>query len=93
MRPARRRRTVVQIGDSEDFHRDFLPSFIEAQSAFHDGDADPNIALWTSTDPVTLFAARGLCDRRTERVTKTFRWVASEFSEAHDYEWELFASG
>jgi ketosteroid isomerase-like protein len=81
------------VGDFEDFHRDFLPRFIEAQSAFHDGDADPNIALWTATDPVTLFAARGWCDSGTEHVTKTFRRVASEFSEVHDYKWELLASG
>ena len=49
------------MGDSEDFHRGFLPRFIEAQSAFHDGNAEPNIALWSATDPVTLFAARGRC--------------------------------
>jgi ketosteroid isomerase-like protein len=42
---------------------------------------------------VTLFAARGLCDTGTERVTKTFRWVASTFSDVRGYEWELLASG
>ncbi len=46
--------------EAEDFHREFLPRFIEAQRAFHDGDPEPNIALWSSTDPVTLFAVRGL---------------------------------
>ena len=40
----------------EDFHRDFLPRFIDAQHAFHDGDPAPNNALWTDSDPVTLFA-------------------------------------
>ena len=33
------------MDDLEDFHRNFLPRFIDAQRAFHDGDAEPNIAL------------------------------------------------
>jgi len=81
------------MGDLEDFTRDFLPRFIESQRAFHDGDAEPNIAVWTATDPVTLLAARGRCDSGTENVTETFRWVASDFSGVRDYEWELLASG
>jgi hypothetical protein len=60
------------MAEFEDFHRDFLPRFIKAQRAFHDGDAGPNIALWSGADPVTLFAARGWCDSGTEHVTKTF---------------------
>ena len=28
------------MGDLEDFHRDFLPRFIDAQRAFHNGDPD-----------------------------------------------------
>ena len=77
----------------EDFHRDFLPRFIDAQRAFHDGDPAPNNALWTDTDPVTLFAARGLCESGTERVTQTFDRVASEFSAVRDYAWDLLAPG
>jgi ketosteroid isomerase-like protein len=57
------------------------------------GDAAPNNALWTNTDPVTLFAARGLCESGIEHVTETFRRVASEFSAVGDYEWDLLASG
>jgi ketosteroid isomerase-like protein len=81
------------MAELEDFHRNFLPRFIEAQRAFHDGDAAPNNALWTNTDPVTLFAARGLCESGTERVVETFQRVASEFAAVADYEWEHLASG
>ena len=77
----------------EDFHHQFLPRFIDAQRAFHDGDAAPNNALWTRDDPMTLFAARGLCESGTEHVTETFRRVASEFSAVSDYEWDIVASG
>jgi hypothetical protein len=68
------------MGDVKDFHRDFLPRFIDAQRAFHDGDPEPNNALWSTTDPVSLFAARGLSGIGTEDVTKTFRFVAAWFS-------------
>jgi ketosteroid isomerase-like protein len=81
------------MADLEDFHRDFLPRFIDAQRAFHDGDPRPNIALWSTADPVTLFAARGLFHAGTERVTTTFRSVASEFSDLRSFEWETLASG
>lgn len=80
------------MNDFEDFHRDFLPDFIEGLSAFHDGDADPHIALWTNTDPATLFAARGQCDTGTDAVVRRFREVAPWFAEVGDYEWRLLAS-
>ena len=73
--------------------RDFLPRFIEAQRAFHDGDPEPNLALWSTEDPVTLFAARGLVDSGTEPVTETFRFVASTFSDVGTFDWETLASG
>jgi hypothetical protein len=30
------------VADLEDFHRDFLPRFIDAQRRYHSGDAEPN---------------------------------------------------
>ena len=80
------------MDELQDFHRDFLPEFIDAQRSFHDGDAAPNLALWATADPVTLFAARGLVDAGTERVTKTFRFVASTFSDMRSFEWETLVS-
>jgi hypothetical protein len=77
------------MDDVEDFHRDFLPHFIEAQRAFHDGDPEPNNMMWSTTDPVSLFAARGLRATGTEDVTKTFRFVASWFADVRSYGWEL----
>jgi len=77
----------------EDFHDTFLPRFIDAQRAFHGGDPEPNIALWSTADPVTLFAIRGMRDVGTEALTATFRRVSSWFSDVSDYQWELIASG
>ncbi len=80
------------VADLEDFHRDFLPRFIDAQRRYHSGDAEPNNALWSTRDPVSLFAARGLSGVGTADVTKTFRLVASWFSDLRSYEWELLVS-
>jgi ketosteroid isomerase-like protein len=77
----------------EDFHRDFLPRFIEAQRAFHDGDPEPNIALWSTTDPVTLFAVRGMRESGGPALEATFRRVARWFSDLVAYEWVPVASG
>ena len=60
------------MGDVEDFHRDFLPRFIDAQRAFHDGYAEPNNRLWSPTDPVSLFAARGLSGIGTDDSRRRF---------------------
>ena len=57
----------------EDFHRDFLPRFIAAQRAFHDGDPEPNIALWSTQEPVTLFAVRGMRESGADALSATFR--------------------
>lgn len=78
---------------AEDFDRDFLPRFIEAQRAFHDGDPEPNIALWSTTDPVTLFAVRGMCESGPDALEATFRRVAGWFSGLVEYEWVPVASG
>ena len=82
-----------RMGEFDDFHRDFLPRFIEAQRVFHGGNPEPNITLWSVTDPVTLLAARGMCESGTQPVTATFRRVAAWFSDVQDYDWETVASG
>jgi ketosteroid isomerase-like protein len=76
------------VPPSEDFHRDFLPRFIDAQRAFHTGDPEPNIALWATSDPVTLFAVRGKRKRGSADVTAAFREVSAWFSDLRTYEWE-----
>jgi ketosteroid isomerase-like protein len=81
------------VSEREDFHRDFLPLFIEAQRAFHDGNPEPNIALWSTRDPVTLFAVRGMRESGTEALNATFRRVAAWFSNLTEYEWVPVASG
>lgn len=76
------------VSADEEFHTEFLPRFIDAQRAFHNGDPEPNIALWSTTADVTLFAVRGKRKRGTSEVTAAFREVAAWFSDLASYEWE-----
>jgi ketosteroid isomerase-like protein len=76
------------VTTQEDFHRDFLPRFIDAQRAFHSGDPEPNIALWSTTNHVTLFAVRGKRKRGNAEVTAAFREVSAWFSDLRSYRWE-----
>jgi ketosteroid isomerase-like protein len=78
--------------DDDDFHSSFLPRFIDSLRAFHNGDPEPHIALWSSRDPVTLFALRGMREVGSEALTATFRRVASWFSDVHGYEWQIVAA-
>jgi len=77
----------------EDIHRSFPPRFIDSLRAFHNGDPEPHIALWSTADPVTLFAIRGMRVVGSETLRATFRRVAAWFSDVAEYEWELLASG
>ena len=45
------------------------------------GDPAPYAALWADIDDVTLYGAWGTIEQGHERVTRTFTWVASRFSD------------
>jgi ketosteroid isomerase-like protein len=83
---------LSRMSELEDFHQSFLPRFIDAQRAFHGGDPEPNIALWSTADSVTLFAIRGMRNVGSQALTETFRRVSSWFAGVSGYDWELIAS-
>lgn len=51
------------------------------------------MAMWSTSDPVTLFGAWGPCNSGWDEVSRTFRWVASRFSDCTGYSFELVAAG
>ena len=81
------------MGELEDFLAAMLDRQISAETALHNGDAEPRMALWTRADPVTLFGAMGMSDAGWDTVSRTFRWVASRFSQCTAYSFELVAAG
>lgn len=81
------------MSELDDFLEDTLPRQIEAEKALHNGDLAPRLETWSKNDPVILFGAFGPCKSGWDEVSRTFRWVASRFSNNVAYEFELVAAG
>ena len=79
----------------DEFLADVLPRQEEAERALRDGDPEPRIRIWSSNDPVTLLGAAGPKGTGTgwQRLSEIFRWIASQFSDCREYEFELLAAG
>ena len=45
--------------------------------------------LWSRPDPVTLMGAWGQFKSGWEELSRIFRWVASRFTKASDFRWDL----
>ncbi|MDQ4054944.1 MAG: nuclear transport factor 2 family protein [Actinomycetota bacterium] len=78
--------------ETERFLAEMLPRQRAAEQAIHNGDAEPRIALWSRTDPVTVFGAKMSASGWTD-VEPMFRTVASWFSDSAEYEFEVAAAG
>ena len=69
-----------------------LPKLEAADTALHNGDASARVALWSHDDPVTLF---GAVQNATgwEKISATFDWLASRFSNCTAWAYEVLAAG
>ena len=81
------------MSELEVFLDDVLPRQIDAETAIHNGDVDPRIAMWSQEDPVTLLGAFGVASSGWRDVREAFRWVPSRFSNCTAYDFELLAAG
>ena len=92
------------MDDAGDFLSTVLPRMVDEAVGIHDGDAAARIALWSHTEPVTLFGAemtrRGNPPTRYAlRVTTLFRqeggtWkVVHRHGDGYDGSYALPASG
>src|SRR4029450_2398342 len=80
------------MSEVEDFLGTTMPRLITAEKALHDGDAGPRLAMWSRNDPVTLFGA-WLSDTGWDDVSRTFRLLASRFSDCTAYDVDIVAAG
>jgi ketosteroid isomerase-like protein len=76
----------------DDFLQSVLPKLIDAETALHDGDAAPRIALWSRTEPVTLFGAI-LMNKGWSEIEPIFQRLATQFSHCTSYAYEVVAAG
>jgi ketosteroid isomerase-like protein len=79
------------LDETEDFLGTVLPGLTQADTALHNGDAAPRIAIWSHEDPVTVFGAARTVSG-WPKVQSLFESLASQFSKGA-YEYEVVASG
>jgi ketosteroid isomerase-like protein len=78
----------------DDFLAEMVPQQVAAETAIHNGDAGPRLALWSRNDPVTLFGAKASgTGTGWDDVSAIFRTVASWFSDSTEYNFEVVAAG
>ena len=81
------------MSELDDFLADVLPRQVAAETAMHEGDPEPRLAMWSERDPVTLLGAEVPSRSGREEMDRAFRWVASRFTACKDYRFELVAAG
>lgn len=69
-----------------------LPRIKTADTALHNGDASQRIAMWSHTEPVTLFGA-ALSATGWAEIRSVFDALGSRFSDCTSFEFEMLAAG
>ena len=78
----------------EEFRSTVFARQTEAEEAFvTDGDPGPRMDLWSKKDPVTLFGAIGMSQSGWDKLSETFTWVASRFSDVSDFHFHVEVVG
>jgi ketosteroid isomerase-like protein len=76
--------------ETDDFVATVLPGYFAAERAIHDGDPEPRKALWSRTEPLTLFGA-AVSGRGWDELGATFDWLGKSFSDCRSYENEVIS--
>jgi ketosteroid isomerase-like protein len=77
------------MDDVEQFRSTMLTRQAEAEEALVHGDAGPRMELWSRRDPVSLFGAIGMSEYGWQKLSSTFTWVASRFSNVSDFRFDV----
>jgi ketosteroid isomerase-like protein len=78
--------------ETQQFVAEMMPKQLAAERAIHNGDVEPRVALWSHSDPVTLFGA-ALSSTGWQQLSSDFATVASWFSDSEAYDVEVVAAG
>jgi ketosteroid isomerase-like protein len=79
------------MNDTQQFLAEMMPRIHEAETALHNGDAGPRFAMWSHTDPVTVFGA-AFSPIGWAEVAPMFDDLATRFSDCSSCEWEVVAA-
>ena len=77
--------------ETEQFLATMRPRITEAETALHNGDADPRIAMWSRAEPLTLFGA-AMSGRGWGEIGPIFNALGKQFSNCLSYQNEIIAA-
>ncbi|MBA3340098.1 MAG: nuclear transport factor 2 family protein [Geodermatophilaceae bacterium] len=77
---------------TQEFLETVLPRVLEADTALHNGDPRGRIALWSRTEPLTVFGAL-LTARGWGQIRLAFEQLGERFSQCTSAENEVIAAG
>ncbi len=75
----------------DEFREEIVGRQHQGEAALVQGDVRPRLAMWSHTDPVSLFAAVGPTKTGWAELEPTFHAVASRLSGGRDVRYELVA--
>jgi ketosteroid isomerase-like protein len=76
----------------DEFLAEVMPRLTAADTALHNGDAERRKALWSRTEPVTLFGA-AVSKTGWSAIGATFDWLGTTFSDCRSFDYEVAAAG
>jgi ketosteroid isomerase-like protein len=79
------------MSETDDFLTEMTGPISEAETALHDGDPARRIAMWSRTEPLTLFGA-GMSGRGWVEIAPIFDLLGEQFSHCTSYENEIVAA-
>ena len=80
------------MSDPDDFLARTMLRYHDAETALHNGDAAPRKAMWSRTEPVTLFGA-GISGAGWAEIEPVFDHLEASFSNCTSYQNEVLAAG
>ena len=77
--------------ETQQFLATMRPRITEAETALHNGDPGPRIAMWSRVDPVTLFGAV-VSGSGWDQIGPIFGSLGEQFSDCRSYENQIIAA-
>jgi len=79
------------LTDIAEFRSAVVPRLEEEVVAIHNGDVGPRMALWSHSDPVTLFGAE-MTRQGWDELEPAFELLAASFSGSESLDFEVLAA-
>jgi ketosteroid isomerase-like protein len=80
------------MSELDDFVTPTLARQVQAEQALINGDPEPRLAMTSTQDPVTIFGAKVPLRRGWDEVSEVLRWLASRWTNATAYRFEVLAA-